>query len=167
MPAMDGLNLLEAKGSGRSFWRVVTGPRGILVLGNYGKVVLSLATTTPGWYMGMVGRGKGNWAYFRFMERMARWLTKDPALEPIEIILPERAGVAGQEREIRIKVREVEDSTLREDVPARKGAVSVSVFNPDGARVEARLRRTGPSGDHRVSISFLFFPRGQGIQGEG
>jgi hypothetical protein len=89
--------------------------------------------------MGMVGKGKGNWTYFRFMERVARWLTKDPGLEPIEIILPERAGLVGQEREIRMKVRE-------DGFPSRKGTFSVSVFDPEGVKVETRLLKTGPSG---------------------
>lgn len=148
MPALDGLNLLETKGSGTVLLESSDGTsRPVLVLGNYGKGrVLSLATDYSWkWYMGMVGRGQGNWAYFKLMERMARWLTKDPSLEPLEIILPERAGLIGQEREIRIKVRE-------EDFSSRKGAVSLSVLNPDGARVEAKLRKTGPSGEYLASF---------------
>ena len=161
MPALEGINLLSPKSSATVLLEGARGDRApILTVGSFGKGrVLVLATDDSWkWYMGMVGKGKGNWAYFRLMERMARWLTKDPSLEPVEIILPERPRLIGQETEIRMKVREVEDSTLREDFSSQKGAVSLSVFNPDGGKTEAQLKKTGPSGEYLAS----FFPEKSG-----
>ena len=67
-------------------------------MGGYGKGrVLVLATDYSWkWYMGMVAKEKGNWAYLRLVERMIRWLTKDPSLDPIQITLPERMGGIGR-----------------------------------------------------------------------
>ena len=93
----------------------------ILTVGGYGKGrVLVLATDYSWkWYMGMVAKEKGNWAYLRLMERMVRWLTKDPSLDPVQITLPERIGGIGEEIEIRIKTAEERCFSKRERVRSR------------------------------------------------
>ena len=121
--------------------------RPILTVGNYGKGrVLTLATDYSWkWYMGMVAKGKGNWAYLRFMERMVRWLTKDPKPGPNPDHLPESRR-DGRELEVRIKVRE------EGFPPNMKGAVSLSVFNPDGIKIGSQLKATGQSGEYLGSF---------------
>jgi len=84
---------------------------------------------------------------------MVRWLTKDPDLNPVEISLPESAGSVGQEMEIRIKLREEDLS------PNLRSVVSFSVLNPDGVKIEARLKQTGQSGEYLGS----FLPQKGGI----
>jgi hypothetical protein len=77
---------------------------------------------------------------------MVRWLTKDPGLDPVQITLPESAGSAGQEIEIRIKLRE-------EDLPPNlRSMVSFSVLNPDGVKIESRLKPTGQLGEYLGSL---------------
>ena len=156
MPALDGINLLEPK----SFKTVLLesddgASRPILTVGNYGKGrVLILATDYSWkWYMGMVAKGKGHWAYLRFMEKMVRWLTQDPSLDPIQILLPEGQARVGQETEFRIKVRdEGGHSTLRD-------TVSLSVFNSDGIKIKSQARTAGQPGEHLGS----FLPDKRGI----
>jgi hypothetical protein len=103
--------------------------------------------------MGMVARGKENWVYLRFMERMVRWMTKDSSLDPVQIMLPEKEGSVGEEMEVRIKVGEEDFS------PNRKGTVSLSVFTPDGMKIGSRLKTTGQSGEYLGS----FLPEKGGI----
>ena len=149
MPPLDGINLLVPKSSGNTLLESNDGAfQPILTVGTYGKGrVLVLATDYSWkWYMGMVARGKENWVYLRFMERMVRWLTKDPSLDPVQIILPEKTGSVGEEMEIRIKVRE-EDFSLN-----RRGTVSLSIFNPDGMKIGSRLKTTGQSGEYLGSF---------------
>ena len=150
MPPLDGANLLLPKASGTVLLESTFGA--ILTVGSYGKGrVLALATDYSWkWYMGMVAKGRGNWAYLRLMERMVRWLTKDPSLDPVQIALPggNGAGVVGQEMEVRIKVREEDFS------PNPKGVVSVSVLNPDGIKIGSRLKAT-PQGRGEYLASFL------------
>jgi len=145
MPALDGINLLEPKGSGTVLLESADGNfRPILTVGSYGKGrVLVLATDHSWkWYMGMVAKGKGNWAYLRFIERIVRWLTKDPSLDPIQINLPESERTIGQETEFRMKVSE-------EGSPKSKGGmVSLSVFNPDGIKIGSKLKATKQSGEY-------------------
>ena len=149
MPPLDGINLLEPKSTGTVLLETRDAtPRPIITVGNYGKgrsLVLSTDYSWK-WYMGMVAKGKGNWAYFRFMERMVRWLTSDPALGPIQMILPDRPGEVGEEREFKIKMREEGFSS------AIRGPVSIAVFNPEGLKVEAKLKSTGQPGEYAGSF---------------
>jgi hypothetical protein len=142
MPPLDGANLVEPKSSGTVLLES-TGAisRPILTVGRYGKGrVLVLATDYSWkWYMGMVAVGKGNWPYLRLAERMVRWLTKDPGLDPVQITLAEKAGALGQEAEFRIRVSD-------------EGTISLSVFNPDGVKIGSRLKPTGKSGEYLGSF---------------
>jgi len=150
MPSLDGINLLEPKSSGTVLLETTEGtPRPIITVGNYGKGRAFVLSTDYSWkwYMGMVAKGKGNWAYFRFMEKMVRWLTKDPALGPIQMILPDRPEEVGQVREFKIKMREEESSS------AQRGPVSISVFNPEGQRIDAELKPTGKPGEFAGTFS--------------
>ncbi len=143
MPGLDGINLLTPKNYKNVLMESADGSsRPILTVGDYGKGrVLVLATDYSWkWYMGMVGKGKGTWAYLRLMERIVRWLTKDPSLDPVRIEFPENRAIAGQESEVRVRVT-AEDAS-------RNGTVSLSVFNPDGVKMGAQLKRSGQSGEY-------------------
>jgi uncharacterized membrane protein len=156
MPPLDGFNLVEAKSSATVLLESSNGiPWPILTVSNYGKGrVLTLATDYSWkWDMGMVAKGKGNLAYLRLMDRMVRWLTKDPDLDPVQITLPENAGFAGQEIEVRIRLREEDLS------PNLRSMVSFSVLNPDGLKIESRLKPTSQSGEYLGS----FLPQKGGI----
>jgi len=138
MPLLDGINLLEPKSWGTVLLESTGGiSRPILTVGSYGKGrVLVLATDYSWkWYMGMVAMGKGNWSYFRLAERMVRWVTKDPSLDPVQITLPEKVEEVGQDTEFRIKGGE-------------EGRISLSVFNPDGLKIGSRLKPTGQVGEY-------------------
>jgi uncharacterized membrane protein len=149
MPALDGFNLLEPKNSGavllesidRESWP-------ILVVGSYGKGrVLVLGTDYSWkWYAGMVAKGRGNWAYLKFIQKMVRWLTRDPSLDPVEITLPDRRGTVGEEKEVRIRAKE-------------GSGISLSVFNADGSKIRSQLKATGQSGEYLGS----FLPEKGGI----
>ncbi len=144
MPPLDGINLLEAKSSGTVLLESTDGiPRPILVVGNYGKGRVSILGTDFSWkwYMGMLAQGKGNWAYLRFMERMVRWLTRDPSLDPVQIILPAKRGEIGQEVGVTIRIKEEDPSS------ESKRTVSFSVFNPEGMKVVSQLRATAQPGE--------------------
>jgi len=149
MPPLDGFNLLEAKSSATVLLENADRiPWPILIVSNYGKGrVLTLATDYSWkWYMGMVAKGKGNHAYLRLVDRMVRWLTKDPNLDPVQITLPESTGSAGQEIEIRIKLRE-------EDLfPNLQSTVLFSVLNPDGLKIESKLKPTTQAGEYLGSF---------------
>jgi uncharacterized membrane protein len=155
MPSLDGINLLVAKNSGTI---LLEGGQGtsqpILTVGHYGSGrVLVLATDYSWkWYMGMVAKGKDNWPYLRLIERMVRWLTKDPSLDSIQVTLPERRGRAREETEIRFKVGE-EDSLSR-----RKGSVSLSVFDPQGIRIKSQIKAAGQGNEYLGS----FLPEKEG-----
>jgi hypothetical protein len=156
MPPLEGINLTEAKTSIKVLLESSDGiPWPILVVSDYGKGrVLTLATDDSWkWNAGMVAKGKGNVAYLRLVDRMVRWLTKDPDLNPLDITLPESPGSVGQEIEIRIKVRE-------EDLyPNLPSMVSFSVVNPDGLKIESKLKRSGQPGEYLGS----FHPEKSGI----
>jgi len=155
MPSLDGINLLVAKNSGTILLEGGDGTsEPILTVGNYGSGrVLVLATDYSWkWYMGMVAKGKDNWPYLRLIERMVRWLTKDPSLDSVQVTLPEKRGWAGQETEIRFKVGE-EDSLSR-----RKGFPSLSVFDPQGLRIKSQLKMAGQGNEYLGS----FLPEKEG-----
>jgi len=156
MPSLDGINLLVPKNSGTVLLESTDGAsHPVLTVGSYGRGrVLALATDYSWkWYMGMVAKSKENWVYLRFMEKLVRWLTNDPSLDSVQIILPEKTGSIGEEMEIRIKAREEDFS------PNRKGVVSLSVFNPDGMKIGSRIKSTGQSGEYLGS----FLPEKGGI----
>ena len=156
MPALDGINLTEAKRSSTVLIESADGiPWPILTISGYGKGrVLALATDYAWkWYMGMVARGKGNQAYLRLVHRMVRWLTKDPSLDPIHIILPEMAGYTGQEIDVRIQFHGG-DPSKRSDA-----AISFSVFDPDGVKTESKLKPTRQPDEYLVS----FLPNKGGV----
>ncbi len=150
MPALDGINLLEPK----TFKHVLLesadgGSRPILLADSYGKgCILILATDSSWkWYMGMVSRGQGNWAYLRFIERMVRWVTRDPSLSPVQITLPETSVEAGQESEFRIKVK---DGSATSHL---KGKVLLYIFDSDGVKIESRLKASDRSGEYLGSFT--------------
>jgi uncharacterized membrane protein len=156
MPPLDGINLLEPKSSGVVLLESADGTsKPILTVGSYGKGrVLILGTDSSWkWYMGMLAQGKGNWAYLRFMERMVRWLTKDPSLDPVQITLPETKGEIGQEIGIKIQAKD-EDSLSRS-----KGIISFSVFNSNGIKMVSQLKAGGSQGEYLGS----FVPERGGI----
>lgn len=156
MPPLDGINLTEAKRSSTVLIESADGiPWPILTVSEYGKGrVLALTTDYAWkWYMGMVGRGKGNHTYLMLVYRMVRWLTKDPSLDPIHIILPEMAGSTGQEIDVRIQFHGG-DPSERSDA-----AVSFSVFGPDGVKTESKLKPTRQPDEYLVS----FLPKEGGI----
>jgi uncharacterized membrane protein len=156
MPPLDGFNLLEAKSSATILLESADGiPWPLLTVSNYGNGrVLALATDYSWkWYVGMIAKGKGNHAYLRLMDRMVRWLTKDPGLDPVQITLPESIGSLGKEIEVRIKLSE-------EDLPPNlRSMASFSVFNSDGQKIESRLKPTGKLGEYLGS----FLPQKGGI----
>jgi uncharacterized membrane protein len=155
MPSLDGINLLVPKNSGTILLEGGDGTsQPILTVGHYGSGrVLVLATDYSWkWYMGMVAKGKDNWPYLRLIERMVRWLTKDPSLDSIQVTLPEKRGWVGQEMEIRFKVGE-EDSLSH-----RKGFVSLSVFDPQGLRIKSQIKTAGQGNEYLGS----FLPEKEG-----
>ncbi len=156
MPPLDGLNLLETKSSGTVLLESSGGiPWPILIVSQYGKGrVLALATDSSWkWYMGMVAKEKGGLAYLRLMDRMVRWLTKDPGLDSVQMTLPENSGSVGQEVEIRIQLKEEGLS------PNLRSRILFSVFNPDSLKIESTLKPTGQSGEYLGS----FLPQRGGI----
>jgi uncharacterized membrane protein len=156
MPPLDGFNRLEAKSSAIVLLESADGIAWpILTVSSYGNGrVLALATDYSWkWYMGMVAKGKGNHAYLRLVDRMVRWLTKDPSMDPVQMTLPENAGSVDQEIEVRIKLREEDLS------PNLRSTVSFSVFNPDGLKMDSKLKPAGPLGEYLGS----FLPKRGGI----
>jgi uncharacterized membrane protein len=156
MPFLDGINLLVAKNSGTILLEGGDGTsEPILTVGQYGSGrVLVLATDYSWkWYMGMVAKGKDNWPYLRLIERMVRWLTKDPSLDSIQVTLPEKRGRAGEEMEIRFKVGE------EASLSGRKGFVSLSVFDPKGFRIKSQTKTAGQGNEYLGS----FLPEKEGI----
>jgi len=150
MPPLDGINRLRAKTPAAALMESGDGVAyPVVSVGKYGQGrVLVLATDYSWkWHMGMVARGRGQWAYNRFMERTVRWLTKDPGLDPIQILLPEEAVGRGQKKEIRVRVRPEEDS------PGAGGMVQFSVFDPQGLKLGAEFRPSGGAGEYVASFT--------------
>jgi uncharacterized membrane protein len=155
MPPLDGINVMVAKNSGATLLESEDGTlRPILTVGHYGSGrVMVLATDYSWkWYMGMVAKGKDNWPYLKLMERMVRWLTRDPSLDSIQITLPEKGRWVGQEMEIRLKVRE------EDFLSSRKGVVSMSVFDPRGLKIKSQVKTAGQGNDYLGS----FLPEKEG-----
>ena len=149
VPPLDGINLMEAKRSSTVLLESAGGiPWPILTVSDFGKGrALALATDYSWkWYMGMVAEGKGTQAYFRLIHRMVRWLTRDPSLDPIQIILPQLAASTGQEVEVRVQVH-AQDLSRKSDAPPL-----FSVFNPEGGKIESTLKSTAQPGEYLVSF---------------
>jgi uncharacterized membrane protein len=142
MAPLEGFNLLKAKRAGAVLLETAKGPaRPLVAVGSYGKGRAMVLATDYSWKWnaGMVARGKDNWAYLRFVERMVRWLTKDPALDPVMISLPERPGESGRELQVKIKVGE--------DQAGSRETVLFSVFSPEGFKVASGLKAAGQTGE--------------------
>jgi uncharacterized membrane protein len=155
MPPLDGINVMVTKNSGATLLESEDRTlQPILAVGQYGSGrVMVLATDYSWkWYMGMVAKGKDNWPYLTLMERMVRWLTKDPSLDSIQITLPEKRGWVGQEMEIRFKVRE------ENILSSRKRVISMSVFDPRGLKIKAQVKTAGQGSDYLGS----FLPEKEG-----
>jgi uncharacterized membrane protein len=150
MPPLDGINRLQPKTSAAALLESGDGASyPVVSVGKYGQGrVLVLATDYSWkWNMGLVARGRGQWAYNRFMERTVRWLTKDPGLDPIQILLPEEGIGRGQRKEIRVRVRPEEES------PGAGGMVQFSVFDPQGLKLGAEFRPSGTAGEYVASFT--------------
>jgi uncharacterized membrane protein len=145
MPSLDGLNLLKARGSATVLLEsAARRSYPVLTAGNYGKGrVLALATDFSWkWDAGLVAKGGDNWAYFRFIERMVRWLTKDPALGGITVVVPDRPEEA-QDVEIKIRVDERQGATTHNGQP-----ILFSVFDPQGVKLPSRLKAGSTPGEY-------------------
>jgi uncharacterized membrane protein len=149
MPPLAGFNPLESRNSGTvllegaegGFWPVLT-------VGAYGKGrALVLATDDSWkWYMGMVAKEKDHSAYLRLVERMVRWLTKDPGLDSVQIALPEKRNAPGEEIEFRVKVR------AEAPRAGQKEALSLSVLNPSGLKIASQLKPGGQAGEFSAAF---------------
>jgi uncharacterized membrane protein len=149
MPSLDGMNLLEPKSSATVLLESGDGSAWpILIVSNFGKGrVLALGTDDSWkWYTGRVAKGKGNIAYLRWVDRMVRWLTKDPSLDPVQVTFPEDRGFAGQEIEVRVQVQE-EELSLNLGSP-----ITLSVFNPDGLKIDSKVRPSALPGEYLASF---------------
>lgn len=149
MPPLDGINPIEAKGSAVTLLeKEERFGQPLLVVGRYGHGrTLILATDESWkWYAGMVAKREGNWAYLRFMERLVRWLTKDPGLEPVQFAPPGEEAFPGVKKEIKIQLREEDFS------PSERGKVRMSVLNPKGAKIESQLKPSGKQGEYLGSF---------------
>ncbi len=156
IPSLDGINLQEAKGSASVLVESSEGAsQPILTVGTYGKGrVLTLGTDYAWkWHTGMVARGKGNVFYLRLLERMVRWLTKDPSLEWVQITLPEKRGEVGEEVGFTINMRQ--DSLS----PTPTASVSVSLWDPDGIRMESEIKK----GKDSRELLGSFLPKKNGV----
>lgn len=150
MPPLEGLNLWQAKSTSTVLLETGEGiPWPVLTVSGYGKGrVLALATDYAWkWYMGLVAKGQGNHAYLRLVDRMVRWLSKDPGLDPIGVILPESGSIVDHELEVRIKLGD-------EDLaPNLRSKVSFQVFDPDGLKIDSKLKPAAPPGGYLGSFS--------------
>jgi uncharacterized membrane protein len=156
MSPLDGVNLMEAKKSATVLLETAQGiPWPILTVSAKGKGrVLALTTDYAWkWYMGMVASGKGNQLYLMFVHRMVRWLTKDPSLDLVQMILPETTTSTGKETDVRIRFQDGAPSRISD------AAVSFSVFNPQGVKIDSKLKPTPQPGEYIVS----FLPQNGGI----
>jgi len=62
------------------------------------------------------------------------------------VTFPENSGFAGQEIEVRIQLQE-EESSLNLGAPIR-----FSVFNPDGLKIDSKVRQSALPGEHLASF---------------
>jgi hypothetical protein len=145
MPPLAGFNPLESKNTGTvllegaegGFWPILT-------IGAYGKgraLVLATADSWK-WYLGMVAKEKDHYAYLRLVERMVRWLTRDPGLDAVQIALPENPRAAGEEVEFRVK------AGTDDFRGGRKEPFSLTVFNPSGLKIASQFKPGGQADEH-------------------
>lgn len=156
MPPLDGINLMDAKGSAAVLIESADGiPWPILTVSQHGKGRVMILGTDYAWkwYMGMVASGKGNQFYLRLVSRMLRWLTRDPDLDPVQIVLPETVASAG--REMVLQVKYTGDAASR----ATDVALSFSVFDPSGAKIASTLKPGPVAGEQLVA----FVPETAGV----
>ncbi|UCD78341.1 MAG: hypothetical protein JSW26_23480 [Desulfobacterales bacterium] len=156
MPALDGINLVEANKSATVLLETVHGiPWPILIVSEYGKGRVLALTTDDAWKwnMGKVARGEGNRHYLRFVHQMIRWLTKDPSLDAVQILPPEAQAIAGQTVDARVRFRG-RGSSERSD-----SAIVHSVFDPMGARIASTFKPTPQPREYHVS----FVPEAGGV----
>ncbi|MGE5254947.1 MAG: glutamine amidotransferase [Planctomycetaceae bacterium] len=149
MPALDGINRVQVKTSATTLLESGDGaPSPVLSVGKYGQGrVLVLATDYSWkWRMGMVEKGRGQRAYHQFVERTVRWLTRDPGLDPIQILLPEEEIRKGQRGEVRVRLRSGEAA------PEGRGAVQFSLFDPKGLKIGAEFTTSGRPGEYSGSF---------------
>jgi uncharacterized membrane protein len=150
MPALDGISRLRLKTTATPLLETDEGaPYPVLSLGKYGQGrVLVLATDDSWkWRMGMLEKGRGQWAYHRFVEKTVRWLIKDPGLDPIQVLLPEEGLQKGQKKEVRVRVRSEEEPL------ETRGMVQFSVFDPKGLKIGAEIRSSGRPGEYAASFT--------------
>jgi hypothetical protein len=147
MPPLDGINLVEAKRSAAVLLAAkadeVSWPVLMVSEVDQGRTLALVTDYAWKWYMGMVEQGKGNLAYLRFFHRMVRWLTRDPGLDPIRLILPEKPTFAGNETDVRLFVQEEDRQPLEK---------AVSVSDPDGVVIPSQIKSAAPG---EALISFL------------
>jgi len=156
MPALDGINLVEARQSATVLLETADGmPWPILIVSEYGQGRILALTTDEAWkwYMGKVARGEGNQHYLRFVHQMIRWLTKDPSLDAVQILLPEARAIAGQTVDVRVRFRGHDSSQ------PSAAAIAQTVFDPTGAKTESTLKPTPQPGEYLVS----FVPAAGGV----
>jgi uncharacterized membrane protein len=154
IPPLDGINLLEPKSSATVLLEGADGSQPVLIAGTYGKGrVLTLGTDYAWkWYTGMVAQGKGTDFYPRLVERMVRWLTRDPSFEPVRMTLPEESVEVGEEAGYKINL-------TQEPLSTDPGPVSVSLWDPDGMRMESEIKKSTQAGEYLGS----FIPRKNGV----
>jgi len=156
MPPLDGVNRVEPKPRATTLLEKEEGAgQPLLLIGRYGQGrTLALVTDDSWkWYAGMIARGEGNWAYLRFMDRLVRWLTKDPSLEPIQLTLLGESRIPGEKQEIKIQLREEGGHRWG------KAGIRMAVRSPQGSKVESQLGPSGQAGDYLGS----FVPDQEGI----
>lgn len=149
MEPLDGLNILEPKREAKILLET-DDDRAIpvLIVSNYGNGRILLLPTDYSWkwYMGSIAYGKDHWLYLRMLERMIRWLTKDPSLESIEIVFSEGYGEVGRNFEFKIKMKNQEKSDGSIE------GISLSIFNQSGIRISSDLKKR--VGDTQYTGSF-------------
>lgn len=149
MPPLDGINVTDAKRSSIVLLESAEGiPRPILAISEFGKGRTMILATDFAWkwYMGMAARGKETQSYFMLVHRLVRWLTKDPAFDPLRLIPPETTPAAGKETDITVQLH-IGDAS-RES----KANLSVAVFNPEGAEIASRLKPARKPGEYLASF---------------
>jgi uncharacterized membrane protein len=157
MPSLDGINPVAAEPSARVLIETADGiPWPVLIVSDYGKGrVLALTTDYAWkWYVGKVARGEGNQHYLRFVHRMIRWLTKDPSMDAVQILLPEAQTIAGQTTDVRVRFRRHASSEEQSD-----SGMAHDVFDPAGAKIASTLKPTPQPGEYLVS----FVPAAGGV----
>jgi uncharacterized membrane protein len=144
---LDGVNMMKPAGSASVLLETEGAPsQPILVAGSYGKGrVLVLGTDyTWKWAAGLAAKGQDTSTYLRFVERMVRWLTHDPGLDPVTLELPEKPAQAGSP--VQVKLTTGEDGKGRSEPPI------FSVFGPDGVRMVSEIKQGAVPGEFFVEF---------------